>query len=252
MDNRTFWPSFGRTQPTNISHSSLLLAAVDISFALYAEQQQHRGIEISCVDSFGKGFPWQMGRFRAVTDCLLCGLSASIPRTITVQLRFPSKFSLGQFMNTFNYEHFSRGSADVYFFSARGGRFGQKGKFCRDSAVVCWSAFEGGDPGKNILLSLISSVSSESRIHLAMRVLLSAVPTVTGGEMSLFYDPSSHREIHAVCPSWETSIGPRRGLWLRFHPTLLRCSFIHLCTGLSSSGLLRLFVHRWEATVFSH
>jgi hypothetical protein len=106
----------------------LLLAAVDISFALYAEQQQHRGIEISCIDSFGKGFPWQMGRFRAVTDCLLCGLSASIPRTITVQLRFPSKFSLGQFMITFNYEHFSRGSADVYLFSARGGRFGQKGK----------------------------------------------------------------------------------------------------------------------------
>jgi len=23
---------------------------------------------------------------------------------------------------------------------------------------------------------------------------------------------------------WETSIGPRRGLWLRFHPTSLRCS----------------------------
>ena len=27
---------------------------------------------------------------------------------------------------------------------------------------------------------------------------------------------------------WETSIGPCRGLWLRFHPALLRCSSIHL------------------------
>ena len=41
--------------------------------------------------------------------------------------------------------------------------------------------------------------------------------------------PDSQQEIHAVRQSWETSIGPCRGLWLRFYPTLLRCSFIHPC-----------------------
>ena len=37
--------------------SSLLLAAVDISFALYAEQQQHRGIEFSAYDSIDECSP---------------------------------------------------------------------------------------------------------------------------------------------------------------------------------------------------
>ena len=48
---------------------------------------------------------------------------------------------------------------------------------------------------------------------------------------------------------WETSIGPCRGLWLRFHPALLRCSSIHLWLQLlraaCTSSLLLYIVAGW-------
>ena len=125
--------------------------------------------------------------------------------------------------------------------------------FCRDVLANVSDTRRGGGKGigeKGIIFSLISvllrvplpncvavfftSFLAMPYTYLAkMGVLLSTVAAATDGMsleggISLFCDPNSQREMHAVCPLWETSIGPRRGLWLRFHPTPLRCSFIHL------------------------
>ena len=62
------------------------------------------------------------------------------------------------------------------------------------------------------------------------------VPTAMMGILERFnVAPVLQREIHSVSKLWETSIGPCRGLWLWFYPTLLRCSFIH--------SLVRLGLH---------
>ena len=79
----------------------------------------------------------------------------------------------------------------------------------------------GGDCALCILFSLPLPSSFRLLLSLLVSMLSSKQHGDACGGLRSARDTRSAQQ-------WETSIEPRGGLWLRFHPALLRCSTIHL------------------------
>ena len=141
---------------------------------------------------------------------------------------------------------FSRVDLQFQHFVQREGEIFRRGVLVHDSTPVLskststgrfvdgprsWPVVRGESYGSTSLCTFCSFCSFKAtggielgrvlRLYIALYILLvcCAFP---------MRDLEFQRETHAVSKPRETSIGPCRGLWLRFYSTLLRCSFIHL------------------------
>ena len=95
--------------------------------------------------------------------------------------------------------------------------------------------------GLNFGADFVRGFSSvHAGLHFGQREMVDCCSNGEVGILERFsVAPALQREMHSVSESWETSIGPCRGPWLWFYPTLLRCSFIHSLVRL---GLYMYFV----------